>query len=1178
MKTIAASADKCQGVSAIADTRGRKPAEDDARVQASQLSSAVSMAGSTARLAALVEAQRELARFSGSLERLMELAPVLALRVVGGSGAAFEELHRDAVVARSATPAVREMIGTRLPLANSLSGEALRLDRTLTCDDTWTDPRVSASATGRFGHRSVLASVVRGNGGPIGVIKVVADLPSQFGVGSADSLEVLAESIGAQMQRKRAEKEAYRSLRIQNGIVRLQQRIAASESNLQNVLDLIVRQMERLTGAAGAVVLLIDGSEMVYRAVAGTAKGHVGLRLPLEGSLTGMSANRMEVLVCDDADADPRVNLEACRRIGSRSLISVPVQADGRATGALLVSSGQRHAFGQREVGTLQILAEWLGVVIQRTSATQKLLESESKYRLAFESNPLPMWVYDLDSLRFLAVNEAAIAQYGYSAAQFLAMTIRDIRPAYATGLLDAHLRDGGLNGHVPTPWQHVRKDGTLVEVEISGTSIRFGDRPARLVLANDVTARETAARQLRKSEAVRAIASRVAQVAGWSFDLRQSSFEYSDELCALHDLPNGSRVSLKEALDFYAPESRMAMKEAVDNCARHGVPYDLELELITAKGRRIGVRTIGQAVRDGAGAITGTQGALQDITDRLAAQARQRAENERFDLALNNISQGVCFFDSTQRLIVCNRRYADMYRLAVDHVRPGTTLREIVDYRFNAGSGPKMTPEEYLLWRQSIVVSDKPSDTVAELQDGRTFAIHHQPMPGGGWVATHEDITDQRAAQAALTALNESLEAKVAARTAELEMTNAVLTRARYDAEQASRAKSHFVATMSHEIRTPMNGVIGMLEVLEETSLSDEQMTMLRLASESANSLMGIIEEILDFSKIEAGKITIERRPICIPAIVDDVCALVAGLAVSKGVEVGTQVDASVPAAVWGDALRVRQILLNLLGNAIKFSSDRGIAHPRVGIRLALQHDAASLPHVVMTVEDNGIGMSEQTVAALFKPFTQADASTTRRFGGTGLGLAITRQLVELMHGEIDVSSVPGAGSTFTVRLPVEVADPSDLNVADAGRAEVRGRATRSGGAMPAGERRSGVILVAEDNPINQKVIGAQLRLLGLQAEVVENGYDALLRWRKGGCALLLTDLHMPDMDGLGLVESIRREEAGGSRIPILALTANALADEAERCRQAGMDAYLTKPLQIGALEEALRHWLAVR
>jgi CheY-like chemotaxis protein len=374
------------------------------------------------------------------------------------------------------------------------------------------------------------------------------------------------------------------------------------------------------------------------------------------------------------------------------------------------------------------------------------------------------------------------------------------------------------------------------------------------------------------------------------------------------------------------------------------------------------------------------------------------------------------------------------------------------------------------------------------------------------------------------------------------------------------------------------MNAIIGMSDLMATTRLDAEQLEMAETIRLSGQHLLGIINEILDFSKIEAGRVTIERRPICIPSIVDDVCALVAGVAVSKGVEVGTQVDAGVPAAVWGDALRVRQILLNLLGNAIKFSSDRRIAHPQVGIRVALQHDACSRPHVVMTVEDNGIGMTEQTVAALFQPFTQADASTTRRFGGTGLGLAITRQLVELMQGEIDVSSVPGAGSTFTVRLPVEVADASDLVAADPGTVDVWGRAPRSRGAMRTDALRSGVILVAEDNPINQKVIGAQLRLLGLEAEVVENGYDALLRWRKGGCALLLTDLQMPDMDGIGLVESIRREEAGGSRIPILALTANALADEAERCRQAGMDAYLTKPLQIGALEEALRHWMAVR
>jgi len=945
-------------------------------------------------------------------------------------------------------------------------------------------------------------------------------------------------------------------------------------SGSQDVLDLIAQQMEKLTGAAGAVVLMIEGSEMVYRAVAGTAQGHLGLRLPLEGSLTGLSASRIEVLVSHDVEVDPRVNLEACRRIGSRALITVPVQSEGRAVGALLVSYGRCHAFGQREVGTLQILAEWLGVVLQRTAATQELLDSESKYRLAFESNPLPMWVFDRETLCFLAVNEAALDQYGYTREEFLSMTIRDIRPESAAPLLEVHLRDGGLDGATPKQWQHVKKDGTLLDVEISGSTIRFGDRPARLVLAHDVTARERAARQLQKSEAVLAIAGRVAHVAGWSFDLGQRSFEYSGELCAMHDLPAGSRLSLKQALDFYAPESRVAMRDAVANCARFGTPYDLELELITAKGRRIAVRTIGQAVRNSSGTIVGTQGALQDITDRMAAQARQRVESQRFDVALNNISQGVCFFDAAQRLILCNRRYAEMYRLSAEQVRPGTTLPQIVDHRFAAGSGPKMTPDQYLQWRQSIVVSDKPSDTFAELQDGRTFAIHHQPMPDGGWVATHEDITDRRSAQAALNALNESLEAKVAARTAELELTNGILIKARADAEQASRAKSNFVATMSHEIRTPMNGVIGMLEVLEETGLTGEQQKMLRLASDSAHSLMGIIEGILDFSKIEAGRVSIERRPICIPAIIDDVCALGAGFAASKGVDVGTRIDSGVPKAVWGDALRVRQVLVNLLNNAIKFSSPGSTAHPRVEIRLRFETDPAHESRVVLAVEDNGIGMDEATMAGLFTPFSQADASTTRRFGGTGLGLAISRQLVELMRGEISVRSSPGAGSTFEVRWPVEIADTDDAGdpVAVAPRAD---RWSRTRRAVPAGAVRRGLILVAEDNPINQHVISAQLLLLGLDAEVVANGRDALQRWRQGGHALLLTDLQMPDMDGIDLARAIRHEEGGRARIPILALTANALADEADRCKRAGMDDYLTKPLQLGALEEALTRWL---
>lgn len=493
---------------------------------------------------------------------------------------------------------------------------------------------------------------------------------------------------------------------------------------------------------------------------------------------------------------------------------------------------------------------------------------------------------------------------------------------------------------------------------------------------------------------------------------------------------------------------------------------------------------------------------ALAGARDRQSRATAQTA----LERTLASISQGIAMAGPDGILVVLNRRAHELLGLP-PHLGPGSQLGDLLRWQiaqndFGPGPPPFTDPTDV----PAVYKRTRPNGTVMEVRTHR--------LRDGSTVRTYSDVT-------------------------EWERTQRALQVAREAAEAASSARTRFLAVMSHEIRTPLNGILGVAELLGDTGLTPEQDVYARTIRESGRHLLALLNDVLDFSKIDSGVLELENAPFAPRAVLDTVRAIVAPQAEEQGLRLRVAVAPAVPARVLGDAQRLRQVLLNLMGNAVKFT--------RSG-EVAVTLDATSVPagwRLEGSVRDTGIGIEADVLGRLFREFTQADGSVTRRFGGTGLGLAICRRLVEAMGGSIVADSTPGVGSTFRFNVTVGTA-PAEAPAA----------------AVPATMCCSLRVLVAEDNRVNRMVATGILTRAGHAVAAVEDGAGALAAARGGGFDLVLMDVMMPVMDGLAATRAIRALPGAAGRVKIIGLTASISREDEASCRQAGMDGFAPKPI----------------
>tara|TARA_R110000868_G_scaffold176787_2_gene414740 strand:+ start:803 stop:4147 length:3345 start_codon:yes stop_codon:yes gene_type:complete len=1078
----------------------------------------------------------------------------LAVTLTGASMAAISLVDRDRQWFKSTVGLdVREM-----PRDVAFCDYAIRQDTTLYVPDARLDPRFKKNplVTGAPNLRGYVGVPLQVDGGfRVGTLCVIHDQPFEFDDVTLQHLAVLARVVEEQIRTRTQSAEARRANRLLAAIADIQRQFITDASSIDRAFEHLLAVTLEFTGSSsgfiGEVVSDETGRYLRTQAFSNPAGGdqsgethHDSVEFRDLDTLIGHTIKTGEAVIANAPGDDSR-GLRAPQAMPPmQAYLGVPLREKGEVV-AIIGIANREGGYSEALVAACEPLFVTAGNLLRarrteiaRDRALAELAVSKGRYDLAIAGSASGIWEIDFaagtmfssERLRDLVGRAPGDPGRGGKSnpdgmSEFFARVHTDDRDRVQDALR-AHLKHRTPYA-LDFSFQHT--DGHYLRVNARGQA-EWDENGQAIRMAGsieDITERSRLIAERESTSARLAAVTELGGIGSWEVDIEAGTIIWDPTTRLIHEVDDDYVPELATAVEFYAPKVRAVLQSAIDHAVENGESWNMELPFVTAKGNHVWVHAVGRPISAG-GKVTKLVGSFQDVTERRAREEEAKSLSTRLAVALDASNLGVWEYDIATRVNTGDERVLALFG------RPGTSALTFDQW------AAAIHPDD----RDEII-----SGTRTMMEAGDSYSHGYRIVrPDGSIRHLRSRGIFRKRLDGSATVIGVTADVTEDVEKAE------ELDHQRARAEMANQAKTQFLANMSHEIRTPLNGVLGMSQSLETTPLSVQQARYVRTLQTSGEALLELVEDILDISRIESGAVHLANDPFDVPPVVESVIDMLQPAARKKAITLRCEPITGLPVRVLGDKKRLRQVLINIVGNAVKFTNEGSVT---------LQIEARPENRIRFRVTDTGPGIAGDQIERIFDRFAQVDTSQTRQHGGSGLGLAICRDLVRLAGGEIGVTSRLGDGAEFWFELPLLPAEQLDSAPVEPAPLAVR----------PTGSAR---ILVVDDVMTNRLVASALVENAGHQVRLAGNGLEAIEALDTDRFDAILMDIQMPVMSGDVAIQKIRESGKAYAGIPIYAVTADATKGAREHYLEIGATGYLSKPLDMkeisAAMDEVLR------